>query len=169
MSIFAFSACQKSNNNFLKNIEISSGELIPDFSKDVNEYAVTSLNSLKAVNINAVAEDKNSKIEYNRNLNDQKRFKLKSLSKTKAIEITVTAENGSKRIYRIKTLPDDFPPISVRETTKPSNGYIFLSNFSLNPKFISDYGRYLMIIDNEGREVASTSIIKIYCSRAGFT
>jgi hypothetical protein len=51
---------------------------------------------------------------------------------------------------RISNLPADFPPISILNSSGPSNGYLFLSNFALSNASIA---YYLMILDNAGTPV----------------
>ncbi len=49
-------------------------------------------------------------------------------------------------------LPDDFPMIEVFSTDEVANGYIYLSNFR-GRDVESEFGHYLMILDNAGTPV----------------
>lgn len=65
-------------------------------------------------------------------------------------EIVSKSNNNSQLVNRGNTLPADFPQITVSNSTNPSPGYTFLSNFALGP---NNLGYYLMILDNSGRPV----------------
>ncbi|MFH1052213.1 MAG: aryl-sulfate sulfotransferase [bacterium] len=146
-------SCNKNEKNYLKNIEIQGSQLVPSFSKEILEYSVTSLNSLKPISISVTPEDDNAKIEFNYKIIDDSKIKIESLDTNKFIEITVTGGNSYKRVYKIRTLPKGFPPITIKEKSTPADGYIFLTNFSLNPAFRTPFGRYSMIVDNDGKPV----------------
>ncbi len=65
-----------------------------------------------------------------------------------------TPPNKTKTLNKvngIKDLPDDFPEASVTQYNNPDPGYIFLSNFSIQPS--NAYGDYLMILDKSGNPV----------------
>ena len=153
MFLLAMFSCNKNPNNYLMVLEVKESKLIPSFSREITEYSVTSLNSLKPIEIKAIPEDANSKIEYNYKINKNAEIIIDKLSSDKFIEITVSSDGGHKRKYKIRTLPKDFPPLTIKTKTTPAEGYIFLTNFSLNPLFRSPYGRYLMIVNNDGQPV----------------
>ena len=81
----------KSNNNYLSNITLSTGNI--NFNKEILEYNVSVLYEVKDVDIIAVPEDSKSKVEISGN----KELKVG----TNKITILVTAEDGSKREYII--------------------------------------------------------------------
>jgi hypothetical protein len=151
--ILTLLSCNTGGNNYLKSLEIEGSQLIPSFFQEIEEYNVTSLNSLKPVKITAIAEDSRARVEINYKSDANSKIKIPALSVDKFIEITVTAPNGNKKSYKIRTLPKDCPQIKVKERKSPSDGYIFLTNFSLNPKFQSNFARYSLIVDNTGKPV----------------
>lgn len=81
----------KSNNNYLSNITLSTGNI--NFNKEILEYNVSVLYEVKDIDIIAVPEDSKSKVEISGN----KELKVG----TNKITILVTAEDGSKREYII--------------------------------------------------------------------
>lgn len=63
----------------------------------------------------------------------------------------VSNSNSNNPIFnRVNSIPADFPQITVSNTTNPSPGYTFLSNFAFGPM---NWGYYLMILDNAGTPV----------------
>jgi hypothetical protein len=146
-------SCQKSSNNFLSEISISTGKLIPEFSKEITEYSLTSLNSLKEITILVKSEVPSAGIKINGISSNHIKTKIETLDKKHSIVFEVKAENGKVRKYKIKTLPKDFPPVTIKEKNNPADGLIFLTNFSLDPNFKSEYGKYLMMLDNSGKPV----------------
>lgn len=87
------SAPSKSSNNFLENIIINNGELVPGFDKNNNNYTVNVPNDVTNLDIKAFGEDGKStvKISGHENLKDG----------MNVVTIEVTAEDGSVRIYTI--------------------------------------------------------------------
>lgn len=88
----------RSSNNYLKDITLSSGEIV--FNKEVLEYNTTVYYDVTKIDINATPEDSKSKVEVNSpNLNVG----------NNAITINVTSENMQTRTYKIivKRLSED--------------------------------------------------------------
>lgn len=83
----------KSNNNYIKNLEIEGYEIYPEFAKEITDYNLKIDNKVDEINIIAIAEDSKSTIE--------------GIGKTKLKEgqnihtINVTAESGAMRTYLI--------------------------------------------------------------------
>lgn len=67
-----------------------------------------------------------------------------------ANEVDSKTNNYSQLVNRGSTLPVDFPRVTVSNSSNPSPGYTFLSNFGLGP---NNLGYYLMILDNAGTPV----------------
>ena len=117
----------KDNNNYLKTIELSKGELSPEFSKDTLNYNVNVNNNITSTNITVKKDSNKSSIKYTfnnktvTNLND---LSLKVGDNTVIIE--VTAENKEKRTYTII--------INRKEKDNYSN---YLSNLSIDGYNIS--------------------------------
>lgn len=87
------SAPSKSSNNYLENIIINNGELVPGFDKNNNNYTVNVPNDVTTLDIKAFGEDGKSNvvISGHENLKDG----------MNVVTVTVTAEDGSVRIYTI--------------------------------------------------------------------
>ena len=87
----------KSNNNFLKNITLSNGNI--NFDKNTLEYNLVLENDVDKINIEATAEDNNAKItglgdyELNEGNND--------------IKLIVISENGEEKIYTLHVLRNE--------------------------------------------------------------
>ena len=82
----------RSRNNYLKELSISSGEF--KFNKKTTEYALTVKNEVESINVSGSTEDNKSKVTGFGN------YKLKEGVNT--INIKVTAENGSSKNYVLK-------------------------------------------------------------------
>lgn len=84
----------KSNNNFLKSLEVKGYELTPEFDKQTLEYYIDLPINIKEITIEASTDDDNAKMEgigviqINENQTDYR--------------IDVTAESGTVRTYLIK-------------------------------------------------------------------
>lgn len=111
-----------SSNANLKSLEISQGQLTPNFSPDITEYSVTVPNSINKLPISAVADDSNAKVSISGNsdlvVGENKR------------SVIVTAEDGTQKTYTITIIreaavntpsPSPSPsPTPDRETPSPS-------------------------------------------------
>ncbi len=54
----------------------------------------------------------------------------------------------ARKIASTNTLPSDFPAITIDSSNNPSNGKLFMANFSLTPH--DTIGNYIMIVNNDG-------------------
>lgn len=113
-----------SSNANLKSLEISQGQLTPNFSPDITEYSVTVPNSINKLPISAVADDSKAKVSISGSsdlvVGENKR------------SIIVTAEDGTQKTYTITIIreaavntpspsPSPSPsPTPDRETPSPS-------------------------------------------------
>jgi hypothetical protein len=148
-----FSSCEKSNNNKLTDLKISTGDLIPVFNPMVTEYTVTSLNSIRPIVISATTENSRAEVMINDSIENEKPFMVKALNKTDRIKIQITAQDGSVKIYMIKVLPNDFPFLSAKIFKEAYNANLYLSSFSFALPDKQPDGRFIMIYNEYGQPV----------------
>ncbi len=148
-----FIACEKSDNNKLADIKISSGDLMPVFNSMVTDYTITSLNSLKQIIVTATTEDSKAEILINDSIENGKPFIVKALNKNDKIKIKVTAPNGSVKIYNISVLPKDFPFLSAKIFKEPYKANLLLSSFSFVKPTEKPNGRYIMMYNENGQPI----------------
>lgn len=124
----------RSSNNYLKNLNISSGEF--KFDKKVNEYAVTVKNEVENINVTGEVEDSKSKVTGLGN------YKLKEGINN--ITIKVTAETGSVRTYTLKVTR-----IVKNNTVIPNNNLksLTINNYQIN--FDKNVVLYNITIEDE--------------------
>lgn len=82
-----------SDNNYLANLTISDGVLVPSFNKETLTYDVSVTNDISIIQIEATAEDSKATVSGDG-------IKSIPVGKT-SFEIEVLAENSSKRVYVI--------------------------------------------------------------------
>ena len=82
------------SNNKLRSLKVKESNLYPKFDSDVNEYSIKLEKKVKKLTIDAIAKDKNSKVEIIDN-ND--------LDKNNSVVlIKVTDKNGFSNYYKLK-------------------------------------------------------------------
>ena len=124
----------RSRNNYLKELSISSGEF--KFNKKTTEYALTVKNEVESINVSGSTEDNKSKVTGFGN------YKLKEGVNT--INIKVTAENGSSKNYVLKVTR------IVKSNEVVPNNYLkslSIKNYQIN--FDKDIVLYNITIENE--------------------
>jgi len=89
-----------SSNNYLKSLEIEGYDI--DFDKYTNEYKINVKNGVTSLDINAIAEDSDARVEITGNGD----FKTGE----NTVIITVTAENGNIREYKLIVNVDETKP-----------------------------------------------------------
>lgn len=124
----------RSSNNYLKKLNISSGEF--KFDKKVKEYAVTVKNEVESINVSGEVEDNKSKVTGFGN------YKLKEGANN--ITIKVTAETGSVRTYTLKVTR-----IVKNNTVVPNNNLksLTINNYQIN--FDKNIVLYNITIEDE--------------------
>lgn len=124
----------RSSNNYLKELNISSGEF--NFDKKTQEYALTVKNEVSNITISGKSEDAKSKV------NGLGNYKLKEGVNT--INITVQAQNGNIRTYILKVTR-----IVKNDSVIPNNNLkkLEIKNYQIN--FDKDILLYNITIDNE--------------------
>ena len=88
----------KSDNNFLKDLNVTEGTLSPNFDRQVIEYSVKVDNNINEINITANAEDSEAKI------NGTGKIDISNISEHK---IEVVAASGTTRTYFIKIIKEN--------------------------------------------------------------
>lgn len=124
----------RSRNNYLKELSISSGEF--KFNKKTTEYALTVKNEVESINVSGSTEDNKSKATGFGN------YKLKEGVNT--INIKVTAENDSSKNYVLKVTR------IVKSNEVVPNNYLkslSIKNYQIN--FDKDIVLYNITIENE--------------------
>ncbi len=101
---------EKSENNNLSSITISTGELSPKFDSNTIEYDLKLKADVETIKIEASPSDSKSTIEGTGEI------KVKPGNNT--ITITVTAQNGNKKTYTIKAHVDDTPEVYLKYKNK---------------------------------------------------
>ena len=83
-----------SSSNKLASLEVKESSLYPKFDSDVNEYKIKLKKKVSKLTIDAIAKDKNSKVEIidNKNLNKNNSVVL----------VKVTDKNGFSNYYKLK-------------------------------------------------------------------
>lgn len=116
------SSSLSSGNNYLKYLQISEEGLSPYFSRSTVDYAITVGENVNSIEVLALAEDSNARVEISGNTN--------IVEGDNYINIRVTAENGYYRIYTITVT-------KVQDTSKANaflenliiEGYDFTKEF----------------------------------------
>ncbi|MBI0580466.1 cadherin-like beta sandwich domain-containing protein [Neobacillus cucumis] len=116
---------KKNNNNLLKNIKLSQGELSPDFSPSKLDYNVKVGNDVKTLTITPETLKESSSILINNKpfKGDENTLSLPVRKTT--ITILVTAENGDKKTYSLHVTREfqeaNKPPVSAAGTVQDTN------------------------------------------------
>ena len=138
----------KSSNNSLKELNIGTGKLTPEFSRDTYEYSVefddtVNLYDLSEIEVSATAEDEKASVSGT--------GKIQLTEGENNISINVTAENGAVRTYTIKVnKPQKVEQSALRLKTLVlnginKNGEYQTINFDLDPETFE----YNLTVPNE--------------------
>ena len=124
----------RSSNNYLKSLNVSSGDF--EFNKKTQNYSFTVQNEVTSIKVFAVAEDEKSKVS------GAQTYNLKEgLNK---INIVVTAENKQTRTYTLQVTR------IVKNINKEVNNKLKsleISNYQIN--FVPETTIYNLTIENE--------------------
>ena len=132
----------------LSSIEISTGSIYPEFNPETKDYFITSLNTLKNIQITLNDYDHSKKIYIN-GVRVQNKITSLKLNIGDDIVIQSGKNNETSTKYTIHYLPSDMPKINVITKNNPSDGYIFINQFHLsnsNPNSTN----YIAILNNDG-------------------
>lgn len=117
----AGNSTNKSNDTTLSKLVIAGAELSPTFNKKISNYTVTVPYDIEKLDITAIANNKNAKVEIMGNED----LKVDTVN---TIQIQVTAEDGSIGIYTI----------NATRSGIASNTYLkslSINGYTLSPKF----------------------------------
>lgn len=137
------------NQNPIKSMSVSTGDLVPKFDKSITNYYVTSLNTLQNIEIYFENFNLTTPIYVNGTIVENQKSTLK-LENGQDIVVSTLDDNGKGINYTIHYLPEDIPEANVIINNNPTDGYIFISyiDFSLEAG-LTDY-TYIAILNNEG-------------------
>ena len=127
---------EESNNKDLKSLSVGDSlELTPAFSADVTEYTLTVGEDVTSLDIEAVADDENAKVEITGNDN--------LLMGENTVEIKVTAEDGTVRTYTINVTKGDTAAIAENTISLEA---LSIDGYTLSPAFSKNIYEYTLDI-----------------------
>lgn len=135
-------------DTLLNSIEISTGTIYPEFNPGIKDYHITSLNTLKNIQITLNDYD-NTKRIYINGIRVQNRITTLKLDAGDDIIIQSGSTNDNSTKYTIHYLPADMPKINLITKNNPSEGYILVSLFELMQTGSRDFS-YIAILNNDG-------------------
>lgn len=138
---------KKPNDNFLKNLSVSEGELSPSFAAEKLEYSLNLKADVKQLNIKAEPKDAKAKIS---GIGD---VDLKVGENV--IKVIVTAQDGSKRTYTINVYVDETPQVYLPY----KNEQVGILSKALDNNYFKDFTADT--IDIDGKSVASLTNEKL--------
>lgn len=119
----------RSKNNNLSSIKLSTGTLSPSFSSGRTTYNVSVPFEVSSINVTATAEDNKAKVSVSGGSS------LKA-GKVTNVTIKVTAENGSVKTYTVKVTRGKDPNAAEEKNTNNNLASLTLGeDITLNPKF----------------------------------
>ena len=124
------------NNTNLKIMRTNKENIVPNFDKGIFEYYLTVDNNTNSLDLTAVAENENSKVEIIGNKN----FKQGS----NVVEIKVISPNGNSNSYKIYvTKTNDIEKANTNLET------LAIENVLLYPYFDTTMTKYNVSVDND--------------------
>ena len=124
------------DNTSLKIMRTNNENIVPNFDKGIFEYYLTVDNNTNSLDLTAVPENENSKIEINGNQN----FKQGN----NVVEIKVIAPNGNSNSYKIYvTKTNDIEKANTNLET------LAIENVLLYPYFDTTITKYNVSVDND--------------------
>ena len=124
------------NNTNLKIMRTNKENIVPNFDKGIFEYYLTVDNNTNSLDLTAVTENENSKIEINGNQN----FKQGN----NVVEIKVISPNGTSNSYKIYvTKTNDIENANTNLET------LAIENVLLYPYFDTTITKYNVTVDND--------------------
>lgn len=100
----------RSSNNMLSSLTLSSGTLTPAFDTNISEYTVQLPSNTTSISVNAQSSDSKAKI----NGTGEKLLEVGD----NVIIISVLAENGAERTYKITAYVDETPQVYLKYKDK---------------------------------------------------
>ncbi len=126
----------QSENAYLQVLRLDTEGIVPTFNKDVYQYYLTVPNDINEIEVLAISENPNAKVEVTGNTNLQRGINI--------INVNVTSENqNQKKVYSIQvTKTDDF------EMANTNLEILAVENYLLNPPFDTNQTNYNIEISN---------------------
>lgn len=135
-----------SNNANLKELHLDIEGLMPAFNKNTTSYNITIPQDKDSINVNAVPEDSNAKVEVTGNTN------LKT-GLNKILIKVIAQDNTTIKTYEIDVTKTDNPDLA---NAKLEN--LAIENVTLNPEFSPDILQYNAEI---GSDVTELNILAV--------
>ena len=158
------STVEKSSDATLKKLDVSGYTLTPTFSKNVTTYSMKVKNNITALNVTAIANDKNATVSISGNKN------WKEGNNT--ITIRVTAEDGSVNTY-IVNVEREVSSSSTVVATKSSDNYlkklIINSPYESDQEFDKNINNYNITVPNEVEKLDIKAILNNTKSKVEIT
>jgi hypothetical protein len=132
-------AAALSGNTYLSSLSIDSATLTPGFDKNTTTYSVNVPFSVSQLNVNAKAEDGNSKVSVN--------SPTLTPAGTTAVSVTVTAQSGAKKTYTINATRAQDP--NYKPSTNNNLSGISVNAGILSPAFNPDTTSYVIWLPYE--------------------
>ncbi len=130
------------NNNYLSSLEVSSGELNPDFLKTVNDYTVTVPYEVEEITLSGLAENSNATVVG---------FDKYSLAVGENnLSVIVTGEDGVTNTYTVTVIREKIVSSKLKELS--------VKNYQLNQTFNQDVYDYNVVVDSEITALDLTAI-----------
>lgn len=121
---------EKSNTKNLKSLTIENYKLEPEFDPEVTEYNLTVGTDVEKLEVSAIPQDENSKVEITGNTD--------LLLGENTINIKITAEDETVKIYKIN--------VSKIEEVSLQLSKLEIENYTLTPEFSQDIYEYTLNI-----------------------
>ncbi len=123
----------RSTNNYLSSIELSSGKI--DFNKEITEYYVSVPCDISHIDINANVEDEKAQLVVNN---------IDLMYGGNVITIVVTAENGDAKTYTLNV-----KRLAEEEKMSDNNSVVSMLIFGHEYDFLNDVFEYNLTINSE--------------------
>lgn len=124
---------EANSNNYLSKLEVSSGNLSPEFLKTVNDYTVTVPYEVDTITLSGVAEDPNAIVtgfdQYSLEVGQNE------------FVIVVTSEDGETNTYTVTVTREKIISSKLKELS--------VQNYQLNQTFNQDVYDYNIVVDSE--------------------
>jgi len=127
----------RSSNNNLASLKVSTGTLSPSFSVSKTTYNVSVPFDVSSIKVNATAEDSKSKVVVSGGSS------LKAGAVTR-INVKVTAENGAVKTYIIKVTRGKDPNAQEEKNTNNNLASITVIDGTLSPEFNKNTTSYTL-------------------------
>jgi hypothetical protein len=139
-------AAPLSGNTYLSSLSVDSATLSPGFDKNTTTYSTSVPFSVSQLNVNAKAEDRNSKVSVN--------SPTLTPAGTTAVSVIVTAQSGAKKTYTINATRAQDP--NYKPSTNNNLSGISVNAGILSPAFNPDTTSYVVWLPSEVDKIAVT-------------